>query len=263
MKQKILSVFLLIIFLGSLGLMGYLGMQEAKKEASIAIMEKDLKEYIIEVPTTETIEEESEVPVETFQLDWDALLAENEDVVGWIQFVEPSRINYPIVQGESNQTYLRHDWKGNRQSAGSIFLHKGNDPNFKDANSVIYGHRMRAGSMFGSLKKYKDQSFMNEYPYFYIYTPDGKKRTYEIFAYSKVKDGSTTYSLRFETVKERLTYYEDLINRAITKRDIDLDEFDTTVTLSTCAGSGYYDRTVLMGKLIQIDVSKVSTEQNK
>ena len=94
---------------------------------------------------------------------------------------------------------------------------------------------------------------MDDHPYFYIYTPDGKKRTYEIFVYAKVLEGSEVYRKHFETMKKRTTYYENILNQAITSRNITLDGFDTTVTLSTCANRGYYNRMVLQGKLIKIE----------
>lgn len=56
-----------------------------------------------------------------------------------------------------------------------------NPGDFSGRNTFIYGHNMKNGSMFAQLLKYKDDSFYKEHPYFYIYTPDGKVRTYEIF----------------------------------------------------------------------------------
>lgn len=248
-RMGIIPAIFLILLVGSVGLLGYLIWQEVQNEITIKDMEKDAITFTQEPETEEN-------PSKDYSFDWDGLLAINSDVVGWLRFDEPSRINYPIVQGDSNQTYLKHDWQGNYLNAGAIFLNKTNRPDFTDMNSVIYGHRMINGSMFGSLKKYSAQNFMDTYPYFYIYTPDGKKRTYEIFVYAQVTDGSGTYTQMFETAEERMGYYQDVLSHAITKRNVDLDEFDTTVTLSTCASRGYYDRMVLIGKLISIEVDK-------
>lgn len=247
-KVGIISILFLTILLSSLGILGYLVWQELQNELKIKDMEKETVEKFVQEPGTE------ENPSDNYEIDWDGLLVANSDVVGWLRFDEPSRINYPIVQGESNQTYLKRDWQGNYLNAGAIFLNKANNPKFTDMNSIVYGHRMINGSMFGSLKKYSSQEFMDTYPYFYIYTPDGKKRTYEIFAYAQVRDGSKTYTQMFQTADERLGHYEDILNQSITRRNIDLDEFDTTVTLSTCASRGYYERMVLIGKLISIEV---------
>lgn len=237
---------LLIVLILSIGAFVWLVWDAAQDELAIMDMEKrTVKEYVEKQPEAEDSGQ---------AIDWDGLLAANKDVVGWLQFDEPSRINYPIVQGESNQTYLTRDWQGNYLSAGAIFLNKHNSPEFTDMNSVIYGHRMINGSMFGSLKKYSSQEFMDSYPYFYIYTPDGKKRTYEIFAYAQVQDGSGAYDLQFDTLEKRDAHCRDILGRAITKRDVELDGFDTTVTLSTCASRGYYERMVILGKLVLVEV---------
>lgn len=253
MKQKhsIFSTILLLILLLSIGAVLYLGWQELKNELSIYNMEKELKDYVSEPSDNDPKKKKHS---DGYGFDWDGLLNTNKDIVGWIRFDEPSVINYPIVQGTNNQFYLKHDWKKRYQNAGSIFLHKENSSEFTDQNSIIYGHRMISGRMFGSLKRFSSQSYMNKNKYFYIYTPDGKKRTYEIFAYAQVVDGTDIYTAKFETKEERNTYYEKILKRAVTKRNIELDEFDTTATLSTCARYGYYNRMVLVGKLISIEV---------
>ncbi len=244
-KQNGISALLGLLMIIFIGIVAYLGGTEVKKELSIRDMEQDLTQY-----------EESD---EGF--DWDALRRINPDVVGWIRFEEPSRINYPIVRGKSNQTYLKKDWRGNYQEAGAIFMNKHNNKKFTDANTVLYGHRMIAGSMFGSLKKYQEQTYLDANPYFYIYTPDGKKRTYEIFAYAPVIDGSETYQFQFISEKERKAHYNEVIKKAITKRKVKLNAFSTTMVLSTCASSGYYNRMIVMAKLIRIEVDYKNKEE--
>lgn len=253
-KSQIVAYLLLLICIIAFFLGAYLIWKEFKKEQSIVELEKEtIKGYTKEIPIdpseTETPTTESSV----FQIDWNGLQSTNSDVIAWIQFENPSRINYPIVQTTNNQFYLSHDWRGYYQFAGSIFLNKRNNPNFIDANSVIYGHRMIGGSMFGSLHSYASQNFMDQNPYFYIYTPDGKKRTYECFAYSEVLDGSSVYESRFESINDRLAYFETVKNQAITQREIPLSEFDTTITLSTCTTYDYYRRMILEAKLIKIE----------
>ena len=114
-----------------------------------------------------------------FRVDFDELLAVNPDTIGWIRFSpEPAIINYPIVQGEDNEEYLHKTFSANENTLGAIFLNAGNSPDFSDRNSIVYGHRMKDGSMFRHLQDYEDQSFWESNPYFYIYTPDGREITY-------------------------------------------------------------------------------------
>lgn len=118
---------------------------------------------------------------ETFSVDFEKLLEMNSDVVGWIRFDEPSEINYPVVQGRDNEEYLKRTFEANTNKLGTLFVDVNNPGDFSGRNTFIYGHNMKNGSMFAQLLKYKDDSFYKEHPYFYIYTPDGKVRTYEIF----------------------------------------------------------------------------------
>lgn len=262
MIRKLFSTCLLVICIGATFMMGYLLWKEWEKNESIKEMEAGLLPYFHTSEKSDT--NQPSQPKPSFEqitgaepsFDWERLQADGENVIGWIQFDEGSRVNYPIVQGEDNNRYLSRDWKGEKQFAGSIFLNAGNDPNFTDPNSIIYGHRMKNRSMFGSFKYYSEQEYLEEHPYFSIYTPDGRKRTYEIFVCANIMDGSDSYTAHFQTVKERNQYYKTLYEQAITSRKVDLDEFDTTVLLSTCAARGYYNRIVLCGKLISIEQNK-------
>lgn len=126
-------------------------------------------------------EKKDDTKEEAFSVDFEKLLEMNSDVVGWIRFDEPSEINYPVVQGRDNEEYLKRTFEANTNKLGTLFVDVNNPGDFSGRNTFIYGHNMKNGSMFAQLLKYKDDSFYKEHPYFYIYTPDGKVRTYEIF----------------------------------------------------------------------------------
>lgn len=262
-KMRFFPILLLIIFLSSLSTCGYLTYVEISRELSIRDMEDDIQTFIKPQVINQAVSTENTVPAEmsvpdenAYVFDWKGMLEQSEYVIGWIQIPGIERINYPIVQKiDDNQFFLTHDWKGDYQRAGAIFMNRYNTPDFTDMNTVIYGHRMNAGSMFGLLKYYEDQKFMDENPYFHIYTPDGQKLTYEIVCYSSVTDGSDAYLMYFESPDERMAYYDMMIYNAVTKRDVTLGRFDTTVMLSTCNSSGYYDRVTVLGKLIEINLN--------
>lgn len=271
-KGGLFPTFLLIIFLSSLGACLYLLYGEINKEIGIKDMETDIQTFVR--PQNDTAQTENNEPSEKtnetqpepeFVFDWEGMKDQSPYVIGWLQIPGIDRINYPIVQHEDdNQYFLTHDWKGNVQSAGAIFMNVHNTSDFTDMNSVIYGHHMKSGSMFGLLKKYSEQTFMDENPYFYIYTPDGAKLTYEVVCFSGVKDGSDAYLMYFQSPMERMAYYEMMRKEydkttktgALAKRDIELGRFDSTVMLSTCGDTreDYYARQILLGKLIRVDL---------
>ena len=87
----------------------------------------------------------------------------NPDIVAWI-YIEGTKINYPIVQGEDNRYYLKHLFSGEWNGSGCIFLDFRNDASFADRHSIIYGHHMKNGTMFTDIDKYKKQEFFDEHP---------------------------------------------------------------------------------------------------
>ena len=119
-----------------------------------------------------TYTEEKEEKESYLQINWDELLQRNKDVKAWIQ-IPNTNVNYPVLQGETNDTYIHSDIDHNELSAGSIFIASENEDPFNDFNTVIYGHNMKNGSMFNNIKSYTDQSFADGHPYVYIYLPDG------------------------------------------------------------------------------------------
>ena len=84
----------------------------------------------------------------------------SENAVAWLT-VDDTRIDYPVMQGKTNGEYLNKDPYGNFSLSGSIFLDSRNDKNFGDAYSMIYGHHMEYGAMFGSLDEYADKDFFD------------------------------------------------------------------------------------------------------
>ena len=144
-------------------------------------------------------EEKVEEKESYLQINWDELLQRNKDVKAWIQ-IPNTNVNYPVLQGETNDTYIHSDIDHNELSAGSIFVASENEDPFNDFNTVIYGHNMKiGGEMFSQLKEYEEESFYKEHPNFYIYTPDGKTRTYTVFSAAVVKDTSDQYNLTYAT----------------------------------------------------------------
>ncbi|MBR2781717.1 MAG: class B sortase [Oscillospiraceae bacterium] len=89
---------------------------------------------------------------------FDELLAINQDVRGWVT-LDGTSIDFPILQGDSNFTYINTDVYGNFALAGSIFLDCSNNKDFSDTYNLIYGHHMANSNMFGDLDLYRDEKF--------------------------------------------------------------------------------------------------------
>ena len=183
-----------------------------------------------------------------YQVNFDELMALNSDTIGWIRFdPEPAIINYPIVQGKDNQEYLHKTFSANDNSLGTIFLNVENNPNFRDQNSIIYGHRMKDGSMFRHLQDYEDRAFWEANPYFYIYTPDGQELIYHIYSMGEVLDTSDTYLTEFNTEEEYQNFLNMTKQVSLYDTGIEVTTSDTIVTLSTCTSASDNHRFVVRG----------------
>lgn len=182
-----------------------------------------------------------------FTVDFDELKKINPDTVAWIRFdPEPHQINYPVVQGRDNSLYLNKTFSANENTVGAIFMNKDNNPDFYDRNTVIFGHRMNDNSMFHDLAKYEERSFWKENPYFYIYTPDGRKITYQIFAAGVIKDISDAYLTEFAS-DEDIDKFLEATRQGAYDTGIEVTKDDEIVTLSTCTKASNDDRMVVRG----------------
>ena len=95
-------------------------------------------------------------------INFDALFAINPRTVGWITLPD-STISYPIVQGNDNRHYLHHTFGGRRNASGAIFLDY-RDPSDFSGRAKIYGHNMRDGSMFSTLRAWEGDTFIIHTP---------------------------------------------------------------------------------------------------
>ena len=208
---------------------GYLdGRGEYKKIADLALKDTDDKDK--------------------FRVDFDELLKVNPDTIGWLRFhPEPSIINYPVVQGEDNQEYLHKTFSANENTMGTIFLNVDNSKDFSDKNSIVYGHRMKDGSMFRHLWDYDDQEFYSKNPYFYIYTPDGREITYHIFAAAKVGDTSEAYTTVFGSEAQFEEVVKEMKEASFYNTNVEVGGDDSIVTLSTCTAESDDNRMIVCG----------------
>ncbi|SHK03570.1 class B sortase [Hespellia stercorisuis] len=196
---------------------------------------------------------------DAFQVNFDELLAINPDTVAWIRFDEPSVISYPVVQGADNNEYLSRTFQANDNLLGAIFMNYGNHSDFSDKDTLIYGHNLNwGGEMFSQLPEtYKDEAFCNAHPYFYIYTPDGKVRTYQVFAAAVVNQVSEQYIMSYKDDAEYQAHIDLIKSQSIYQVDVNVDKSSQIVSLSTCTNVVQSDRFLMHGVLIETrDVKK-------
>lgn len=212
-----------------------------------------------ETPETEemmTVEENGEmktVPVMVNPVDFTELKNVNEDVIGWLK-IRALDISYPLVQGEDNDFYLHRTFEKKDNFAGCIFMNSENEPDFTDMNTIIYGHNMKDGSMFGKLKKFGEDEIWKKSEYFWIFTPDLIYQ-YHIFSVRTVNKTGPTYQTFFTDEEFHSMLNDAFAQSIVDNSDITVDTDDRIVTLSTCTGNDA-TRLVVVGKLEQVYAAK-------
>ena len=176
----------------------------------------------------------------------------NTDVIAWIR-IGALDISYPVAQAGDNDYYLHRTFERQDNFVGCIFLNCDNSRFFTDQNSIIYGHNMKNGSMFGSLKKFRDQALYDSNPYFWIFTEDLIYQ-YRIFTATEVPTTGDPYRIRF-TAGDFAAFLQNMqASSFIDTHEVQVTSDDRIVTLSTCTGNETV-RFILEGKLEQIYIS--------
>lgn len=209
------------------------------------------QEYDDVKETAVTVEQQEEGEKDLFKVDFDTLLAMNPDTVAWLRFEEPAIINYPVVKSADNTEYLTKTFSANDNKLGAIFLDMRSNRSFADRNSIIYGHNLQiGGEMFSQLPEYASEEFCRQHPYFYIYTPDGMARTYQVFSAAVVKATAENYDITYATEDEFVNYLQMCKATSNYQVDVPLDASSKIVSLSTCTNVNDDERFLLQGVLI-------------
>ena len=176
----------------------------------------------------------------------------NPEVIGWIR-VGSVNISYPVAQAKDNDYYLHRTFKKVDNFAGCIFENCNNSPFFTDQNTIIYGHNMKNGSMFGQLKKFKEQETFDKNPYFWMFTKDFIYQ-YRIFSSSVVSKIGDPYITRFSDEDFQKFIEKSISSSEIKCGDVSVTTDDRIMTLSTCTGDDA-TRRILQGVLVQVYIS--------
>lgn len=181
----------------------------------------------------------------------------NSDTVGWIR-IPNTFVDCVMVQCENNKTYEETDFYGGKSKYGTIFV----DANclistdFSNQNTTIYGHNMKDGQMFGSLKHYRTYEYYRQHPLLEIQLMDSAPSSWRIFtvfitgAYPNRKsDGTFEYRQRdFESQEEFIKWANECKVRSLFDTPVDILPHDQVLTLSTCTYEYDDARLVVMAR---------------
>ena len=184
-------------------------------------------------------------------VDFAALRQENEEICAWL-FADGTKINYPVLHTSDNEYYLTHLYDRQQSDYGSLFVDYRNRSDFGDRNTVIYGHHMRNGSMFGMLEEYKAQEFYDAIPSMTLYTPGG---TYQIdLVCGTEEDGNEEFvRFAFDSDEDFMDYIYGFQQRSTFQSNVSVSPRDRIVSLCTCSYDRENARYLLIGRLTKLE----------
>ena len=176
-----------------------------------------------------------------------SLIAENDECIGWLS-IDGTTLDYPVMHTPAEPTkYLRSNFYGEYSSAGVPFLDARCDLTNSD-NLIFYGHRMKNGTMFSCLKKFKDVSYRDKHPIILLETTDGMHE-FEVFAVIETTKTDRWYCF---TKAVNADEYDRMITYALEESLYDtgiVPEYgERIISLSTCHGRGSDGRIIIIGK---------------
>lgn len=184
-------------------------------------------------------------------VDFESLQEVNSDVVGWI-YCEETVINYPVLQSGDNVKYLRRLYTGKYATGGSIFVDGINRRNFRDAVSILYGHKMRNGTMFGTLMYWGDQAYLDEHPVFWLLTPEQDYRI-DVLGCATVSAYSDAYTVYQEPGEALDRFMADKLSQLEVSSSVVPEAGSRYVIMSTCSYVYEDARFILYGLLVPVD----------
>lgn len=179
----------------------------------------------------------SDIEIPKKDLDWDALHEQNKDIYAWI-YVPDTTVDYPVLQHPTdNSYYLNHNMDGTKGYPGCIYTENYNSKDFSDIHTVIYGHNLKAKTMFSSLHNFENEDLFSKEHYIFIYTQD-YVFVYRIFAAYEFSAihllDNYDYTNEYVYADYLKQIYKTTDRVANVKEDIKVTTDDKIVTLSTC-----------------------------
>lgn len=213
-------------------------------------------------------------------INWDELLKINDEIVGWIE-IDNTKVDYPVLwhkeDNRNYQYYLSHNYKGDFDTFGSVFLDYRCENGTDSKNTVIHGHHIQDGSMFGDLMKYGGTTgnldFYKESPTIEFDTPEAQG-IYKIISVFKTNTLSSqgeffNYMIGdFQNEKDFMNYVYNVRVRSLFNCPVDVNEDDELITLSTCSYEFTNFRTVIVARKVRdgesskVDVSRATLNSN-
>lgn len=177
-----------------------------------------------------------------------ALQKLNPDVCGWLT-VPDTGIDYPVVHDPDNYTYINHNVYGEYALQGSIFMDFRSSSSFSDFYTLLYGHHMEGGHMFGDLDLFMDKEFFDAHSTARLILPGGKICTLDIVALiqNKTDDRMCFNPQNANAAPE--DFVRHVAETATYLREDKLGTDGRYLAMSTCASGSDDARTIVLARI--------------
>lgn len=198
---------------------------------------KKNKDIMSEIKENVVINNEMDSNNEEYKIDFAKLKQKNYDAIAWIK-VNGTDIDFPVVKGTDNSYYLTHNFDKEKNKAGWVFADYRNKFDGTDKNIIIYGHNMKNGSMFASLKDViKEEWYNNENNKYIALITENENCKYQVFSVYQIETEEYYLQTNISNFKE---FVEKIKGRSKKDFNVDIKETDSILTLSTCADNTKY-----------------------
>lgn len=184
-------------------------------------------------------------------MDIKGLQKENPDIQGYLK-IPQTEIAYPVMRSKEPDWYINRDFYGNPSVCGSIYM---DNASYRGGtNLVLYGHNMKSGQMFGTLRDYLDENFLQQHREIRLITEDGIG-IYEIcMVFSASANNQELLKCLIPYTKEEIQGLLSLIEQSGGRKYASVSWGDSLITLATCEYSQKNGRFFVMAK--QTDLIK-------
>lgn len=198
---------------------------------------KKNKDIMSEIKENVVINNETDSNNKEYKIDFTKLKQKNSDAIAWIK-VNETDIDFPVVKGTDNSYYLTHNFDKEKNKAGWIFADYRNKFDGTDKNIIIYGHNMKNGSMFASLKDViKEEWYNNENNKYIALITENENCKYQVFSVYQTETEEYYLQTNISNFEE---FVEKIKGRSKKNFNVDIKETDSILTLSTCADNTKY-----------------------
>jgi len=166
----------------------------------------------------------------------------NPDYVCWLR-INGTGIDYPVVRGSDNYKYINTSFSGEPNRAGTLFMDYRVTGDILAQNAddsiphiILFGHNLQQGGMFGNLRKFLSDQFLEENNIITLIIDD-QAVDFEIFSARMTDINDPAYFIDFSG-SHAFPRFADRVDAPLIATQI--------ITLSTCTSGGSKDARLIV-----------------